>query len=64
MVYTIVYKQKESFGTFTFISKHDKNQAWYDFINNYAEYDQTPVAICPGNIVIYFNDCISPEENL
>ena len=62
MVYTIIYKQNDTLSTFTFHTKHDKNVAWYDFINNHAEEGQTPIAICPGNIVIYFEDCISPEE--
>jgi hypothetical protein len=62
MVYTVIYQQNNSFGTFTFISSHDKNLAWYDFINNHAVDNQEPIAICPGNIVTYFEDCISPEE--
>tara|TARA_Y100001938_G_C7889300_1_gene328993 strand:+ start:31 stop:237 length:207 start_codon:yes stop_codon:yes gene_type:complete len=62
MVYTVVYSCQSGNGSYTFVSSHDKNVAWYDFINNHAEEGQTPIAICPGNIVIYFEDCISPEE--
>jgi hypothetical protein len=62
MVYTIIYNENGNFGTYTFISSHDKNVAWYDFTNNHAEAGQVAIAICPGNIVTYFEDCISPEE--
>lgn len=63
MVYTVIYICNQHHGSYTFISSHDKNIAWYDFINNYATEGQIPIAICPGNIVTYFEDCISPEES-
>ena len=62
MVYTVIYSSKSGNGSYTFISAHDKNLAWYDFINNHAQEGQIPIAICPGNIVAYFEDCISPED--
>jgi len=54
MVYTIIYKLNERFSTFTFATKHDKNLAWKDYVENYAEEGQEPVAMYPGNNVIYF----------
>tara|TARA_B100000242_G_C42785076_1_gene365304 strand:+ start:418 stop:624 length:207 start_codon:yes stop_codon:yes gene_type:complete len=63
MIFTVIYQQNQHLGTFTFASVHDKNKAWYDFVNNHAEPGQKPLAICPGNTVIYFEDCISPEES-
>ena len=63
MIYTVIYSFEKGNGSYTFISSHDKNVAWYDFIHNHAEPGQTPIAICPGNIVVYFEDCISPEES-
>ena len=61
MIYTVIYSCDSGNGSYTFVSSHDKNIAWYDFIHNHAEQGQTPIAICPGNIVTYFEDCISPE---
>ena len=54
MVYTIIYKQNEKLSTFTFNTKHDKNDAWQDYINNYAQEGQEPVAMYPGNNIVYF----------
>ena len=54
MVYTIIYKQNERLSTFTFHTKHDKNVAWQDYIDNYAERGQEPIAMYPGNNIIYF----------
>ena len=54
MIYTIIYKLNNSFNTFTFATKHDKKFAWNDYIENYAEEGQVPVAMYPGNNVIYF----------
>ncbi len=63
MVYTVIYKEEDKLKTFVFASQSDKNQAWYDFINNYAEPGQDPIALCPGNAVVYFENCISPEKS-
>ena len=54
MVYTIIYKQNNILSTFTFHTKHDKNVAWRDYIENYAEQGQKPIAMYPGNNVVYF----------
>ncbi len=54
MVYTMIYKQNEKLLTFTFNTKHDKNEAWRDYINNYAQDGQEAVAMYPGSNIIYF----------
>ena len=54
MVFTIIYKQNNQLQTFVFASKHDKSSAWRDYIDNYAEDGQEPVAMFPGNNIIYF----------
>ena len=54
MVFTIIYKQDNQLQTFVFASKHDKNMAWRDYIDNYAEQGQEPIAMYPGNNIIYF----------
>ena len=54
MVYTMIYKQNEKLSTFTFHTKHDKSDAWQDYINNYAQEGQEPIAMYPGNNIIYF----------
>ena len=54
MVYTIIYNQNSELGTFTFATKHDKNYAWRDYIENYAKPGQEPVAMYPGNNIVYF----------
>jgi|TARA_B100001094_G_scaffold123683_1_gene119504 hypothetical protein len=54
MIYTIIYKLNNNFNTFTFATKHDTKFAWNDYIENYAEEGQVPVAMYPGNNVIYF----------
>ena len=63
MIYTIIYSSQSGNGSYTFVSSHDKNDAWNDYINNHAEEGQEPLAICPGNIVVFFEDCISPEKS-
>tara|TARA_Y100001937_G_C6893110_1_gene229978 strand:- start:126 stop:329 length:204 start_codon:yes stop_codon:yes gene_type:complete len=65
MVYTILYKDRNdgTMGTFTFVAKqHDKNYAWAEFIKHYATCDQEPIAIMPGQAMIYTSDCITPVE--
>jgi len=61
MIYTVIYKNDmDMMGTFTFAShKHDKNYAWTEFIEKHAEPDQCPLAIMPGNHIVYFPHDIS-----
>mgnify|MGYP003131244273 CR=1 FL=1 len=61
MIYTIIYKDEvDMMGTLTFVShRHDKNSAWVEFIEKYAKDGQSPVAIMPGNHLIYFAQDIS-----
>lgn len=54
MIYTIIYKLNNEFNTFTFASKHDKNIAWRDYIDNYAKQGHEPIAMYPGNNIVYF----------
>ena len=54
MVYTIIYKQDQKLSTFTFNTTHDKNHAWRDYVDNYAQQGQEPIAMYPGNNIIYF----------
>ncbi len=54
MIYTIIYKLNNQFNTFTFATKHDKKIAWQDYVENYAESGAEPVAMYPGNNVVYF----------
>ncbi len=58
MVYTIIYKINERLSTFTFASKHDKNHAWADFVENYAKPGAEPLAMYPGSNIIYFKSDI------
>ena len=47
-------------GTFTFVSnRHNKDYAWAEFIETYAKEGQSPVAIMPGNHIVYFPQDIS-----
>ncbi len=65
MVYTIIYKDRSDnrMGTFTFVAqKHDKNYAWAEFKKKYATCSQEPIAMIPGQAMIYFNDNIIPME--
>jgi len=61
MIYTVIYENEvDMMGAFTFVSeRHSKDFAWTEFIEKHAEKDQTPVAILPGNHVIYFPHDIS-----
>ena len=61
MIYTVIYKNEvDMMGTFTFASdRHDKSHAWTEFIEKYAEPDQSPLAILPGNQLVYFPHDIS-----
>ena len=61
MIYTVIYTdQNDLMGTFTFVSqKHSKDYAWAEFIEKYAKEDQSPVAIMPGNHIVYFPQDIS-----
>lgn len=61
MTYTMIYKdENDMMGTFTFVShRHDKNSAWAEFIKKYAKEGQSPVAILPGNQIVYFPHDIS-----
>tara|TARA_R100001480_G_scaffold43157_1_gene56103 strand:- start:463 stop:675 length:213 start_codon:yes stop_codon:yes gene_type:complete len=59
MVYTIIYKDTAdgTMGTFTFVSqRHDKNYAWAEFKKRYAECHQEPIAMMPGQAMIYLPD--------
>ena len=64
MIYTVIYKdENDVMGTFTFVShKHDKNFAWAEFIEEYAQPGQSPMAIMPGNHIVYFPQDISFTE--
>ena len=61
MIYTMIYKDKnELMATFTFVSqRHSKDYAWTEFIDKYAEDGQEPIAIMPGNHLVYFPQDIS-----
>ena len=61
MTYTVIYKDaKDRMGTFTFVSqRHDKSYAWSEFIEEYAEEGHAPLAIMPGNHIVYFPQDIS-----
>ena len=61
MIYTVIYtNENDTMGTFTFVShRHDKNYAWTEFINEYAKPGQSPLAILPGNHIVYFPHDIS-----
>ena len=65
MVYTVLYKDRNdnSMGTFTFVAQqHDKNYAWAEFIKHYATCDQEPIALMPGQTMIYLPDSITHVE--
>ena len=61
MIYTVIYTdQNDLMGTFTFVSNtHNKDYAWAEFIETYAKEGQSPVAIMPGNHIVYFPQDIS-----
>ena len=61
MTYTVIFRgEDDSMGTFTFVSRrHDKNFAWTEFIEKYAKQGQSPLAIMPGNHIVYFPQDIS-----
>ena len=61
MIYTVIYTdQNDLMGTFTFVSnRHSKDYAWAEFIEKYAKDGQSPVAIMPGNHIVYFPQDIS-----
>ena len=61
MIYTVIYvDENDMMGTFRFAShKHDKNHAWSEYIETYASPGQSPVAIMPGNHIVYFPHDIS-----
>ena len=61
MIYTVIYTNEvDMMGTFTFVSnRHSKDYAWAEFIEKYAEEGQSPVAILPGNHIVYFSHDIS-----
>jgi hypothetical protein len=61
MIYTVIYvDENDMMGAFTFVShNHDKNYAWSEYIKTYAQPGQSPVAIMPGNHIVYFPHDIS-----
>jgi len=61
MIYTVIYKDdSDMMGTFTFASqKHDRTHAWTEYTQKYATDGQSPVAIMPGNHIVYFPQDIS-----
>ena len=56
MTYTIIYMgSNDLMGTFTFVSqRYSKDYAWIEFMEKYAEEGQEPIAIMPGNHIVYF----------
>ena len=65
MGYTVIYKDRSdnTMGTFTFVAqRHDKNYAWAEFKKRYATCSQEPIALIPGQAMIYFSDGIVPVE--
>jgi len=61
MTYTVIYEdQNSNLGTFTFVStRHDKNYAWSEFAEKYAEEGQEAIGIMPGHQLVYFASDIS-----
>ncbi len=61
MTYTVIYTDaNDLMGTFTFVSqRHSKCYAWAEFIEMYAEDGQEPIAIMPGNHIVYFQQDLS-----
>jgi hypothetical protein len=62
MIYTVIYEEENTgnLGTFTFAAqRHDKNYAWAEFVEKYAEKGQEPIAIMPGQSLVYFIPDIS-----
>ena len=61
MIYTVIYEdQNGNLGTFTFAStRHDKNYAWIEFAERYAEKGQEVIGIMPGSHLVYFSPDIS-----
>ena len=61
MTYTVIFKDADrTMGTFTFVSnKHCKSHAWGEFTEKYAKKDQSPLAIMPGNHIVFFPQHIS-----
>ena len=56
MIYTIIYKDKDDkMDTFTFVSsKHCKNYAWGEYNEKYSHGRGVPLAIAPGDQIIFF----------
>ena len=61
MTYTVIYKNSDgTMDTFTFVStRHCKNHAWGEFTEKYAKKGQSPLAIMPGNHIVFFPQHIS-----
>tara|TARA_B100000131_G_scaffold311223_1_gene343822 strand:- start:2464 stop:2655 length:192 start_codon:yes stop_codon:yes gene_type:complete len=61
MTYTVIFKDaKGMMGTLTFVSsRHCKNFAWGEYNDKHAKDGHAPVAIMPGNQVVYFPHDIS-----
>ncbi len=61
MIYTVIYiDESEMMGAFTFVSnRHSKDYAWTEFVEKYAEDGQEPIAIMPGNHIVYFPQDLS-----
>ena len=61
MTYTIIYRDaKGAMNTFTFVSsRHCKNFAWGEYTEKHAKDGHAPVAIMPGNHIVYFPHDIS-----
>jgi len=50
----------DTMGTFTFVSqRHDKDYAWAEFISRYATCSQEPLAMMPGQSMVYLPGDIS-----
>jgi hypothetical protein len=61
VTYTIIYRDaKGAMNTFTFVSsRHCKNFAWGEYTDKHAKDGHAPVAIMPGNHIVYFPHDIS-----
>ena len=61
MIYTVIYQDEiGTMDTLTFVSeRHSKDCAWTEFVEDHAVKGQTPIAIMPGNQVVYFPQDIS-----
>ncbi|MEC9039216.1 MAG: hypothetical protein VX787_06750, partial [Pseudomonadota bacterium] len=52
--------ENDMMGAFTFVSeRHSKDCAWTEFIEKHAKAGQSPLAIMPGNQIVYFPHDIS-----